>query len=400
MPGLAYLFERFPAFTQTFCYREVAELNRQGVHPKIFSIRKPTGEPSQAWDGELVRQVQCLPNEEALIKEVGRSIRKSKLPSSVVSAIEEWGRQTDFLRLYQAAWLGPRLQELGIRRVHSHFGGMATRTLYWVERFFGIDFSFTAHANDIFSPKEFAVNLGKLVEAATAVISVSDFGSRFLQKRFPEHAAKFHRIYNGIDLARFRPADFVASVPLIISVGRLIEKKGFSDLIEACRLLKSRDCDFRCEIIGEGPLERELRRQIGLSGLAEIISLGGALPEEEIAERLAVATVFALSSVPEKGGGMDNLPTVIAEAMAAGLPVVATPVAGIPEMVEQGKTGFLVAEHQPVALADAIERLLGDISLAREFGKNGRGRARKLFSIEQNVRELAELFASQEGPLP
>jgi hypothetical protein len=140
MPGLAYLFERFPAFTQTFCYREVAELNRQGVHPKIFSIRKPTGEPSQAWDGELVRQVQCLPNEGGLIKEVERSIRKRKLPSSVVSAIDGWGRQTDFLRLYQAAWLGPRLQELGIRRVHSHFAGMATRTLYWVKRFFGIDF--------------------------------------------------------------------------------------------------------------------------------------------------------------------------------------------------------------------------------------------------------------------
>jgi glycosyltransferase involved in cell wall biosynthesis len=143
-----------------------------------------------------------------------------------------------------------------------------------------------------------------------------------------------------------------------------------------------------------------LRRQIGLSGLAEIVWLGGALPEKEIAERLAAATVFALPSVLEKGGGMDNLPTVIAEAMAAGLPVVATPVAGIPEMVEQGKTGFLVAEHQPVALADAIQGLLGDISLAREFGKNGRARTRELFSIEQSAQELAELFASQEGPLP
>ena len=400
MPGLAYLFERFPAFTQTFCYREVAELKRQGIHPKIFSIRKPTGELSQAWDSELVRQVQCLPNEEGLSKEVGRSIRKNRLPSSIVIAIEEWGKQTDFLRLYQAAWLGPRLQEIGIRRVHSHFAGMATRTLYWVKRFFGIDFSFTAHANDIFSPKEFAVNLGKLVETATAVVSVSDFGVRFLQERFPEYAAKFHRIYNGIDLERFRPADFAASIPLIISVGRLIEKKGFSDLIEACRLLKSRECNFRCEIVGDGPLEPELRRQIGLSSLAEIVSLGGALPEKEIAERLAAATVFALPSVSEKAGGMDNLPTVIAEAMAAGLPVVATAVAGIPEMVEQGKTGFLVAEHQPVALADAIERLLGDISLTREFGKNGRARARKLFSIEQTARELAELFASREGPLP
>jgi glycosyltransferase involved in cell wall biosynthesis len=96
---------------------------------------------------------------------------------------------------------------------------------------------------------------------------------------------------------------------------------------------------------------------------------------------------------------MDNLPTVIAEAMAAGLPVVATPVAGIPEMVEDGKTGFLVAEHQPIALADAVEGLLGDISLAREFGKNGRARASKLFSIEQTARELVELFASPKGPL-
>ncbi len=392
MNGLAYLFERFPSFTQTFCYREIRELRREGVRPPIFSIRRPGDEPAQDWESAIVEQVEYLPSEEELVREVDRAARKGLLPEAAVRDLVEWGRKTDFLRLYQAAWLGPRLRALEVGHVHAHFAGLAARTAYWIERFFGIGFSFTAHANDIFAPKPFEISLGKLIGSARAVVTVSDFGRRFLAEKYPDAAAKLERIYNGIDLSRFQRADFSAAPPLIISVGRLIEKKGFHDLIEACRLLEERGLAFRAEIIGEGPLEFVLREQIASAGLTKTVVLTGPLPQGEVSSRLARSALFALPCVAETGGGMDNLPTVLMEAMAAGLPVVSTNVAGVPEMVEEGVTGLLVPEHQPSALADAVARLLHDRPLAVSLGEAGWRRAANFFAIEQSSAALRVLY--------
>ena len=392
MNGLAYLFERFPSFTQTFCYREIVELRRQGASPSLFSIRRPVGEPAQDWDAATIREVQYLPGDEELVREVDAALRKGKLSGDAAGEISSWGRKTDFLRLYQAAYLGPRLQALGVRHVHAHFAGLAARTAYWIEQFFGIGFSFTAHANDIFSPKPFEVSLGKLVGAARAVVAVSDFGVQFLREKFPSDALKMHRVYNGIDLARFRPADFSAAPPTIISIGRLIEKKGFADLIEACRLLRVQGIDFRCEIMGEGPLQAALQEQITAGGLASVVLLTGPLAQGEVIDRLARAAVFALPCVAETGGGMDNLPTVVMEAMAAALPVVSTRLGGVPEMVLDGATGFLVPDHQPTAVAEALARVLADQALARSLGESGRKRAAALFAIEQSALALRAIF--------
>lgn len=392
MPALAYLFERFPSFAQTFCYREIAELRRQNVSPAIFSVRRPTDEPAQDWDASVVREVHYFPGEEELVREVDRALRKGKLPQQVVREIEAWRRQTDFLRLYQAAYLGPRLQALGIRHVHAHFAGLAARTAWWIERFFGIGFSFTAHANDVFAPKPFAISLGKLVSRARAVVTVSDFGVQFLRENYPDEAAKFQRVYNGIDLSRFHPADFSAPAQTIISIGRLIEKKGFADLIKACRLLKLRGLEFNCEIIGEGPLEAALREQIAAAGLTTMVALVGAQAQGEVVRGLAQSTVFVLPCVAEASGGMDNLPTVVLEAMAAALPVISTATGGVPEMVDDGRTGLLVPQHQPAALAEALARLLSDRELARSLGAAGRQRAADIFAIEKTVQTLIALF--------
>ncbi|HEY2711654.1 MAG TPA: glycosyltransferase family 4 protein [Chthoniobacterales bacterium] len=392
MSGLAYLFERFPSFTQTFCYREIEELRRQNTVPAIFSVRHPHDEPPQAWDPAVVRDVEYLPDEKALIAEVDHALRKGKLPAAANTMIAEWGRKTDFLRLYQAAWLGPRLQKRAVRHVHAHFAGLAARTGYWLKQFFDIGYSFTAHANDIFAPKPFEVSLGRLITEARAVVTVSDFGVRFLQEKFPKDAARIHRVYNGIDPSVFQLADFAAETPVIISVGRLIEKKGFQDLIEACRLLRESGIKFRCEIIGEGPLEPALREQIATSGLTEIIRLAGPLPQEEVIRRLSQSWVFALPCVTETDGGMDQLPTVVMEAMAAGLPVVSTPISGLPEMVIDGQTGMLVSEHQPHALAEALGRMLNDRERARSLGRAGRQRASSLFAIETSASKLRHLF--------
>jgi glycosyltransferase involved in cell wall biosynthesis len=398
MREVAYLFERFPSFGQTFCYREVAELERQGTKVHVFSIRRPLNEPEQDWDKQLVERVHYLPEEKALVAEVDRVLRTKAVSAETRAAVEKWGRQSDFLRLYQAIFVGIRLQQNGLRHLHAHFAGMAARTAWWIREFFAVPYSFTAHANDIFAPRDFVISLAKLVESAAAVVTVSDYAVRLLQERFPQSAAKIHRVYNGVNLSGFLPSDFSGCPPAIVSIGRLIEKKGFEDLIKACALLRSRGGTFTCSIVGEGPLEETLRRQIAANGLEEAVELTGPQTQAQIAERLAHATLFALPCMHESDGGMDNLPTVIMEAMAAGLPVISTPLGGIPEMVEPGVNGELVPERDPVALGAAIERLFADPEQARRFGNRGREIAREKFSIETSARQLQQLFEKVTQP--
>jgi colanic acid/amylovoran biosynthesis glycosyltransferase len=391
MPRFAYLFERFPSFGQTFCYREVAELSRQGITPPIFSIRHPKDEPAQDWDARVIQRAHYLPEEKELLEDVRRACKKGQLTAEIIDALDKWGRRTDFLRLYQAVYVGLRLQEMGISHVHAHFTGMAARTAFWVHRFFPVTFSFTAHANDIFAPRNFEIGLDKLVDTARVIVTVSDYAKKFLQERFPEGADRIHRIYNGLNLVEFGRADFSSSPPLILAVGRLIAKKGFADLICACGLIAERGKSFRCEIIGEGPLENELHGQIERLNLQNRVALSGAKPQGEVRQRLAAANVFVLPSIIDPERGMDNLPTVIMEAMATALPVVSTNIGGIPEMVIENETGFLLEPADASALADAIEKVIDDRLLAQRLGHAGYQRAHELFSIEKNVRELSAL---------
>jgi glycosyltransferase involved in cell wall biosynthesis len=149
---------------------------------------------------------------------------------------------------------------------------------------------------------------------------------------------------------------------------------------------------YECEIIGDGPLENELRAQIEQLDLQNRVALSGAKPQREVRQHLAAANVFVLPSVVDPQGGMDNLPTVIMEAMATGLPVISTDIGGIPEMVVQNETGFLVRPGDTLALAGAIEKVIDGRRLAQSLGLGGYERAQNLFSIDRNVRELSGLI--------
>ena len=127
MREVAYLFERFPSFGQTFCYREVAELERQGTNVRVFSIRRPVNEPAQDWDKQIVERVHYLPEEKALVAEVDGALRRNAVAKEARDTVQKWGRQSDFLRLYQAIYIGTRMQQEGIRHFHADFAGMAAR---------------------------------------------------------------------------------------------------------------------------------------------------------------------------------------------------------------------------------------------------------------------------------
>ncbi|MFA7233788.1 MAG: glycosyltransferase family 4 protein [Terrimicrobiaceae bacterium] len=387
----AYLFERFPTFSQTFCVREVVEMRRQAGDVPVFSIRTPAGEPEQDFPEEATRDITYLPGdiEEALRME------PAPLGQRIHRRWELWHQRgkSDRKRVFEALWLGPVLRERGIGHVHVHFAGLGSRTAFWLKKFFGISFSITAHANDFFvgANGKSPIEIRDLFHAARHVVTVSEFSKKLLQSRFPEIAQRIVRVYNGIDPDRFTGTHLPASPPLILSVGRYIEKKGFRDLITACALLA--DLPLECRIIGEGPLEAELRTLVESLEQQGRVLIAGPAPESEIIRLLHKSTVFALPCVTDSKGDSDNLPTVIMEAMAAGLPVVSTPVAGVPEMVEEGRTGCLAPEHSPEALAGKIRSLLKRPALRASMGSAGSALCRELFDVRKTCGELHRVLA-------
>ncbi len=395
MSAFAYLFERFPSFTQTFCYREVLEMRRQGAEVPIWSVRVPKDIPSDC-PGELARAVRYLPDPEALAAEMKTWRMVGRYPWKAILTLRRWGRRSDKGRAQAAAWLGLRLRQEGVRHIHAHFAGIAARTAYWIKQFYGISYSFTGHANDMFCETAFPVTLEDLVREAKCVVTVSDFSRDWLLRRCPAYAAKIQRIYNGIDGTGIPTARPASGRPRLLSVGRCIEKKGYATLIDACALLRGRGLDFECVIVGGGPLEESLRARIAERGVGECVRLAGPQPQEEVRRLLSASALFVLACASEPGGGMDTLPTVIAEAMAAGLPVVSTRLAGIPEMVTHGETGLLVGERDPEALAGALESLLRDPALAGRMGACGKAAAAERFAVQTTVAQLRALLKS--GP--
>ena len=363
----------------------------------MFSIRRPDGEPPQDFPIGLAERVRYLPPEGELAEEFRWLKRCDRLPQELRDEESRLKGGRDKARVQEAGWLGGQMKLAGIGHIHTHFAGIAARTAYWLYRHYRIPFSFTAHANDVFCPPDpdLSLTLEDLVRAARFVVAVSDYGAQDLRERFPSAAHKVFRVYNGIDVNSFPLSRSIQDQPSILAVGRYIEKKGFGDLITACALLRERGLLFDCKIVGEGPLQEDLAARIEQANLRDKVTLTGPKPLPEVVALLGTARVFALPCVVEADGGMDNLPTVIAEAMAAGLPVVSTTLAGVPEMVLDGQTGLLVPPRSPEKLADALAQMLTEPAQAVAFGQAGRQRALMLFDLAVTGREFKRVLLEQ-----
>lgn len=386
---MGYLFERFPAFTQTFCARELAELYRQGATPPVFSIRRPAEDRPVNIPLEKIH-VYYLPDTNSLEFKI-----RTKLISPRFRPL--WAGSGDFRdkgRYREALYLGPKLRKARVSHVHVHFAGLASRTAWWIKRLFGITYSFTGHANDIFCPKpDQRVTLGDLVDEASFVVAVSDFGANWLRRGFPEAADKVYRVYNGLDLSTFRPSIPGSKPVRLLSVGRLIEKKGFVFLVEACRMLSSSGLNFTCEIVGEGPERRRLEELIRAYRLSDQVLLTGSKPQTEIVDLLARGSLFVFPAIHDSSGDSDNLPTVLVEAMASNLPIIATGIAGIPEIVRHNENGILIQEKDAAQLANAIRLLAGNPELLEKYGQMSQTIAAEKFALSNTVGQLKSLFA-------
>ncbi len=389
-PEIAYLFERFPAFTQTFCAREVAEVNRQGLRMPVYSIRRPR-EPAPNDVSLAGVNVHQLPDTNRLDYKI--EVRLRSLGHRRLRGEEE---RPDKHRYHEALYLGARLRRGAIRHLHAHFAGLAARTAWWTWRLYGVPFSLTTHAQDMFNPKPGQrLPLETLVRDAQFVVTETDHSAAFLRARVPAAAERILRVYNGLDLSRFRKARPADGPVRLLAVGRLIEKKGFSYLLAAVRQLLSDGCPLVCDIVGTGPEEVRLAEEVGRADLRGHVRLLGAKTQDQIVDLLAGASVFVLPAVHDRHGDSDNLPTVIAEAMASGLPVVSTRVAGIPEMIAPGQNGFLAEERDVGSLTAHLRTLVADPALRATFGEASRRLAQERFDLRATAAQLREIFVTR-----
>ena len=282
----------------------------------------------------------------------------------------------------------------GVRHIHAHFANAPAAATEFASLMSGIPFSFTAHAKDLYlTPKRIISHRGR---AATFVATCTSYNVRYLEPLLGDHSDKIQLVYHGIDLDTFdgraaaQPSR--SGPPLILSVGRLVEKKGFDDLITACAILRDAGIDFRCRIVGEGPLRKELEACIALAGLDGIVTLEGAMTHAKLIALYRTADLFALSPRITENGDRDGIPNVIAEAMATGVPVVSTSVSGIPELVRHDETGMLAPSRDPQALADAMAALLTDRQRAVRLADAGRARLELDFDLWTTTRKLHNLL--------
>jgi glycosyltransferase involved in cell wall biosynthesis len=398
---LAYLYSRYPVVSQTFCDMEMLELERRGYELIIGSIHSPLTSLRHEHLLRLKAPIQYAPPQSVLKIWEKKAKAEGRWPQELIDAHEKkYGASFKApLRARNALYVADLFQRQGADHVHVHFANRAAHTAIFLKALSGITFSVTAHGQDFMSDLGQDDLLREICTTAEFVAVETDYSRELLQKRCPEAAAKIHRVYNGMDTANFlQSAIETESVapPLIVSVGRLVPFKGFENLIAACALLRDKGIEFGCEIIGDGPLRDKLQAQIDEAGLGSRIKLRGSLTQAQVFEALQRSDIFALASIVDDAGASDVFPTVIQEAMACGRPVVSTRLAGIPESVIGGGTGFLVAPGDVPALADALEKLLHSRGLRFQFGAAGKTRIENHFRIETTIEPLIELFENLE----
>ncbi|MFP6874330.1 MAG: glycosyltransferase family 4 protein [Verrucomicrobiales bacterium] len=394
---LAYLFSRYPVVSQTFCDSEMLALEALGVPLAVGSINPPLDHFRHPRLAQRKAPVFYPPPAKAL-----ESLRRAAEADGSWAPLAELIAQHDAAygehfkaatRARNALYFGNVFKEIGVSHVHVHFANRATHTALFMKKM-GIPFSFTAHAQD------FMVDLGsdellrEMAREAQFVAGVSEFSCELLREKCPDSAGRIRRVYNGLDPAAFTPADAGAGGEAlkILSVGRLIEFKGFHHLINACAQLKRRGIAFELSIVGEGPWRERLQSLALEQDVGKEVRFTGVLGGDAVGQLLAASNVFALGAVVDSKGASDILPTVIAEAMAAGLPVVATRLAGIPEMVEHGKSGLLCEPGNEVELAGALARLAGEPDTRAAFARAGRRLAGERFALEVTAGQLLGAF--------
>lgn len=395
---IAYVLKMYPRLAETFILNEILAHEEAGVELEIFSLRSPIDGRFHADLGRVRAHVTYLKGPSVKADDFWEAVcwARREMPEGAARVMAE-DRGERAADIYQAIHLARELRERGVQHIHAHFATAATTVARLASRLSGIPYSFTAHAKDIYDETVDGDDLARKLRDAASVVTVSDFNVKHLRDRYGTHADVVRRIYNGLDLSEFSYRTPDERPPLVLGIGRLVEKKGFCDLIEACRILAERGRSFQCEIIGHGVLEKKLAAQVTELGLEEHVTMCGPRSRSDVIERIQDAAVLAVPCVISESGNRDGMPTVILEAMALGTPCISTDVTGIPEIVRHEDTGLITPAHDPASLAVAIERLLDDAALRCRLAKAARRLMEAEYDIHRNTPVLREVFVAGAG---
>lgn len=451
---VAVIMSRFPSLTETFILREITEMERQGQPVRLVPLLRQSPPVVHPEALPWVRRALYTPFLSVPILRANLRTASQRpvlylglLLRLILSTLRRPRFLVGTLGIFpKSVYLATCLQEEDIRHLHAHFGSHPATAAFIISALSGATFSVTLHAHDLFMPRHTPF-LGPKLRAASFIRVISEFNRRYVLNRYPGVVPeKVHVVHVGVPAGDYLPSETAETPPTgspagaedapptesaagaegtppagsahyapaippgdgtgahIVSVAGLRPYKGLSVLVDACRHLRDEGLAFHCTIVGAGPLQRSLQRQIAGAGLEGRIRLAGALTQSQVADLLRLRPIFAHPSVALRNGMMDGIPVAVMEAMAAGAPVVASRLSGIPELIEAGVNGILVEPRDSTALARAIRSLAEDPGLARSIGEEGARKVRAGFSLDGCTGRLVELVDGHNpymmDPLP
>ena len=409
---LAYLATLYPALSHSFVRREIEALRARGLEIHTFALhRTDPGHVLTEADREAERSTYTvLP---ARLRSFAAAHLRALLtgPAAYVRTLAfalsrppggSHGRWWQFFYFLEAAPIWRECDRRGLTHVHAHFTSPSGDVAQLVARL-GVErggspawsWSFSAHGTDIFN--DGPASLAGKVASASLIVCISDFGRSQLMRLAPEeHWEKLRVARCGLNGEWFENGMSRTPGPelRLLTVGRLEREKGHSILLEAISLLEHRGVPVLLEVVGDGSRLDSLRRQARDLGISERITFAGAVGQDRIREHYFAADAFCLPSLGE------GIPVVLMEALASGLPVIASNTMGIPELIEDGATGLLVSPGRPEDLAAAIEQLARDRSLGGRLGAAGRDRVMKEFNLDRGAEILRAAFLETLSPAP
>lgn len=406
---VAYVMSRFPKLSETFVLNEMRAVAANGTAVEVYPLLRERQAVVHPEVEEWVRRAHYEPFLSLRILAAHAHVLRRQ-PRAYVRTLREilrgtWGSPNFFVGALgifpKTVRVAVDMQRSGVTHVHAHFATHPALAALVVHRLTGIPFSFTAHGSDLHVDRRM---LGEKIRAAAFAVAVSQFNKEIMVREAGEASRRrIHVIHCGVDPDFFTPrpgrrAESSRAVRLV-SVASFEAVKGHRFLIDACAGLRDAGLEFRLDLVGDGPLRREVEAHVAARDLQRHVRLLGGQPRGEVARALAGADIAVLASHPTAEGKREGIPVALMEAMAAGLPVVATAISGIPELVEPGVTGLLVPSGDAAALAGALRTLIADPDLRERLGRAGRARVVRDFNLATNALALQQLFTNREGRL-
>lgn len=396
---IAYIMSRFPGLSETFILREMCEIEQLGwtidLYPLIYQEEAVIHDESKDW----MRRARRPSLFEVTAANMRLIFTRPLLYfSTLCRVLWENIASPKFLTravvvFPKAIWMARQMLFEKVGHVHSHYATHPALAAWIINQVSGIPYSITVHAHDIFVEKSM---LRRKLFDAKFIVAISEYNRNFLENLFGNWVTKkTHIIHCGISPDLYKAKALIADDDRafeLLSIGSLRPYKGFTFLLDACHLLKKSGANIRCKIIGGGELRDSLAAKIKSLDLGDIVELAGPKNQKEVADLLGRVDCYVQPSIITSTGKMEGIPVSLMEAMASELPVIATKLSGIPELVRAGETGWLVPPEDPQALADAIVQVRKSPDEAARRGRAGRDLVLKEFNIMITTRLLSNLF--------